>query len=141
MPALLNRLMGAVLVVFAASAARAQTSDSRELGDAVVQAYAKAALGPSSIRLRDLGILALPEKLAFVPAPASHRLLQGKNNATDGTVLGVVVPAGHFDGWYDAVTAVETGTSPPPTSPHSMPATFAPPTPRPSVVAIPPVCA
>ena len=109
MQVLVHLILSALILAFAPAVGSAQTSEARETQDAIVHAYSHATVGPATIRLRDLATLDLPKDFAFVPASASKRLLHGMGNAANGTVLGMVIPASHYDGWFITLAINETG--------------------------------
>ena len=102
-------LIGIVLVLLPPLPAMAQTSEMREMDDAVANAYAKGTLGPATIALKNTGTLQLPKDFVFVPPEASRRLMHGMGNSTGDTLAGIVIPAGTYSSWFITVAVRETG--------------------------------
>ena len=96
------------LVLTATGPALAQTSDDREMDDAVTHAYANGLAGPAAIPLRDLGILNLPKDYVFVPAKAGRRLMHGMGNGAGDALIGLVVPS-QYSSWFIVVEVLDTG--------------------------------
>lgn len=107
---LLVRLWMSALVMLAGGiAAEAQTSDARALSDAIGRAYAAGTVGPAVVALRGIATLKLPKGQVFVPAQASQGLLRGMGNGSDASLVGIVIPAGRYAGWFVAVALLDTG--------------------------------
>ncbi len=105
-----RRLLAAcVMAVLPAGLATAQTSTQREIQDSVAFAYANAKVGPATLPLNGIATLDLPKEFVFVNAEASKRLSNGVGHGTGDSLLGLILPANTFSGWYLAVNALETG--------------------------------
>jgi uncharacterized membrane-anchored protein len=87
----------------------AQTSTDREIQDSVSYAYANSTAGPVTLPLRGVATLDLPKGFVFVNAEASRRLSQGIGNGAGDALLGLILPANTFSGWYLVVNALDTG--------------------------------
>ena len=96
------------LVLTAAGPALAQTSEAREMDDAVTHAYAQGTAGPASIPIRDLATLKLPKDYVFVPAAAGRRLMHGMGNGAGEALIGLVVPS-QYTSWFIVVEVLDTG--------------------------------
>lgn len=102
-------LSSLVLAATGTTQAMAQTSDMREMEDAVAHAYAQGTAGPATIALRDVATLNLPKGYVFVPAAATHRLMHGMGNASGTNALGVIIPGANYGGWFIELSVAETG--------------------------------
>jgi uncharacterized membrane-anchored protein len=109
MMAFCRLLAACVMVVLTAGPAAAQTSTEREIQDSVAFAYANAKVGPATLPLRGLATLDLPKEFVFVNAEASKRLSNGVGHGAGDSLLGLILPANTFSGWYLAVNALDTG--------------------------------
>lgn len=98
-----------ILLVSLASPSLAQTSTDRAIDDAVAQAYAQGIAGPTTVRLRDMATLDVPKDFVFIPGSGGSGLMHGIGNASEDALLGLVLPAHSFGGWFIAVTAAKTG--------------------------------
>jgi uncharacterized membrane-anchored protein len=87
----------------------AQTSTDREIQDSVAYAYANSTAGPVTLPLRGIATLDLPKDFVFVNAEASRRLSHGIGNGAGDALLGLILPANTFSGWYLVVNALDTG--------------------------------
>ena len=107
---LIRRLVaGAILLTAANVPAIAQTSETREVDDAVLHAYAQGTAGPATIALSDQATLKLPKSFVFVPPEAGRHLMHGMGNASSASLLGLVIPSNNYAGWFIALRLEPTG--------------------------------
>lgn len=100
---LLQRAAGvaALVALFAALPTRAQPASEEarraELEAASQAAQAAQVAGPAEVKLREQGVIKLPEGYVWIPEQAAAGLMRAMGNTVDTRLLGLVFPAGEGD--------------------------------------------
>ena len=98
-----RRLAGTAALLALAAAlpvhAQAPSEDARraELEAASQAAQAAQVAGPADVKLREQGVLKLPEGYVWIPDQAAAGLMRAMGNSVDARLLGLVFPAGDGD--------------------------------------------
>lgn len=101
--ALLQRAAGAAALValFVALPTRAQPASEEarraELEAASQAAQAAQVAGPAEVKLREQGVIKLPEGYVWIPEQAAAGLMRAMGNTVDSRLLGLVFPTGEGD--------------------------------------------
>ena len=101
--ALLQRAAGvaALVALFVALPTRAQPASEEarraELEAASQAAQAAQVAGPAEVKLREQGVIKLPEGYVWIPEQAAAGLMRAMGNTVDSRLLGLVFPAGEGD--------------------------------------------